>query len=52
MSLPRSKVNTSTFSIFQEASMNLREWMSNGSQVNQIINKEDMANCESRKETP
>lgn len=29
--------------------MNLREWMSNDSQVNQFINKEDMANCESMK---
>ena len=35
--------------IFRKASMNLREWVSNHSQVNQIIEKEDMAICESTK---
>ena len=35
--------------IFRKASMNFRELVSNHSQVNQIIEKEDMAICESTK---
>ena len=35
--------------IFNDASMNLREWISNDQQVNQIIKKEDLAICDSGK---
>ena len=35
--------------IFKEASMNLREWTSNSSQVNQFIERDDIAICESVK---
>ncbi|MCG8033321.1 MAG: DUF1759 domain-containing protein, partial [Candidatus Thiodiazotropha taylori] len=36
-------------SIFRSASMNLREWVSSDFQVNQFIDKEDMALCETMK---